>query len=245
MVEGGEGGGFKNPLSGGHHGAAPAGGVEDRSAHRGRRRLPGRPDHGRRPGPGSRGHPAGHPHGVGRRVAHPPQLEAGHPRRGRDRHRLPQPARLARPAGPAHRVHQRARSSTTSRTPSPASAMPTPSTSRATCRPASPCRGRWPVASRRSGRWPTSSMGAPASAWPPSRPSTRGTRAPSAAERSGAARSDPLGCRRRSGGLSPDPAIGTGPRRGGGRSRRPRCRCGTTWGPGPAPPPPGCRWTCP
>ena len=37
------------------------------------------------------------------------ELEAGHRRRGRDRHGLPEPARLARPAGAAHRPHQRPR----------------------------------------------------------------------------------------------------------------------------------------
>ncbi len=102
IVEGGEGGGFKNPrpvstmvlLPIGHLGLRRAG---DRS-----RGFPRRGDHGGGIRPRGGGCAARHRHARRGRVPRPPQLEAGDRRRRDDRHRPPQPARLARPAGAAH-----------------------------------------------------------------------------------------------------------------------------------------------
>ena len=63
------------------------------------------------------------------------QLEAGHRRRRRDRHGVPQPAPLARAARAAHRTHDGC--STPRRTCSASSATPRRSTSAATWRPRS------------------------------------------------------------------------------------------------------------
>ena len=102
IVEGGEGGGFKNPRPGVDHGPAALGDQGLRSPGHRRRRLPRRAHHGRRPGPRGRGRPVGHGHGLLHRVAGPRRLEAGHHRGRRDRHRLSEQPLLARPAGPAH-----------------------------------------------------------------------------------------------------------------------------------------------
>ena len=91
VVEGGEGGGFKNPRDVATHGAAAAGALEGRRAGDRRRRHLRRPEHGGRVRARRRGRADGHAHGVGGRVAGARELEAGDRRRRRDRHRLPQP----------------------------------------------------------------------------------------------------------------------------------------------------------
>ena len=86
VVEGGEGGGFKNPREVVDDGAAAAGAREGRRAdHRGGRDLRRRDD-GRGVRARRRGRADGHPHGVVARVAGARELEA------RDRRGAPRPA---------------------------------------------------------------------------------------------------------------------------------------------------------
>ena len=110
VVEGGEGGGFKNPLATSHHGAAAAGLLEGRRAGHRRRRHLRRRVHGRGVRARGRGRADGHAHGVGGRVAGARQLEAGDRRRRRDRHRDRSIASASpRSARAAHREDHRAR----------------------------------------------------------------------------------------------------------------------------------------
>ncbi len=109
VVEGGEGGGFKNPRDVATMVLLPlvrskvsvpiiaAGGITRRALDGGGVRA------------GRRGRADGHPHGVVRRVARARQLEERDPRRAGDRHRVPQPLLDARAARAAHRAHDPAR----------------------------------------------------------------------------------------------------------------------------------------
>ena len=108
---------LQEPAPGRHDGAAAARRVEGRRAGDRGRRVRRRPDHGGRARARRRGRAARHPDGVVGREPDARQLEAGGRRRQGDRHRLPQPAHVARrcarcaPSGPTRS------SSTTRRTP--------------------------------------------------------------------------------------------------------------------------------
>ena len=126
VVEGGEGGGFKNPRDVATMVLLPlvcskvdvpviaAGGIADgRSDGRGlRARRRGRAD--------------GHAHGVGRRVAGARELQAGDLRRAGDRHRLHEPLP---PPGPARAAHEASRSGSSARRRSSSRCSATCSTS--------------------------------------------------------------------------------------------------------------------
>ena len=102
VVEGGEGGGFKNPRDVATMVLLPlVASKSERADHRGGRDG-GRPEHGRRLRARRRGHPDGHAHGLVARVAGARELEAGDRRRGGDRHRVPEPEPRPRPARAPH-----------------------------------------------------------------------------------------------------------------------------------------------
>ncbi len=122
---------LQEPDTGVDDGAPAAGALEGRRADHRRWRHHRRCDDGRSLRARRRGRPDGHPHGVRRRVAGARELEAGDPRRRRDRHAVPQPAPLPRTSGAAHRADRR-RSSTPSTTCSATSATHRISTSAAT-----------------------------------------------------------------------------------------------------------------
>ena len=79
VVEGGEGGGFKNRRDVAIDGAAAAGLLEGERAGDRRRRHRGRAQHGRRLRAGRRGRADGHPHGLVGREPGAFQLEERHP----------------------------------------------------------------------------------------------------------------------------------------------------------------------
>ena len=91
VVEGGEGGGFKNPRDVASMVLLPlvCSHVDVPVIAAGRLRR--RPLDGGRVRARRRGRPDGHPHGVGRRIAGARELEEADRRRRRDRHRVPQP----------------------------------------------------------------------------------------------------------------------------------------------------------
>ena len=81
IVEGGEGGGFKNPRPVSTMVLLPVGDQGLRPPRHRRRRLSRRCHHGGRLRPRRRGRPVGHGHGLLDRITGPRRLEAGHHRR--------------------------------------------------------------------------------------------------------------------------------------------------------------------
>ena len=106
VVEGGEGGGFKNPDDVSHAGAAAGGARADRRADHRRRRHLRRARHGGGLRAGRRGHPDGHALRQRRRKPGARQLQAGDRRCRRHRHGDAEPQVDALRAGAQDRARQ-------------------------------------------------------------------------------------------------------------------------------------------